>query len=184
MELKRKTSTFNFNLNLNYKTLKQIYSLKIIILNIGIFVLFYFIFNFFIKYQNRGVFLINVPLYIIYLAIATSSILTSISIATVLKTIRTKSAIAGVGFGTFTSVLSGIITGCGCSFPLLISIFSLFGLNSTYALFFNTFFVNNAFFILFAISIINILTIVYLIGQFNNKINCKIKSSKSLNKKV
>lgn len=183
MEQKRKTRLFN--LNLNYKILKQIYSLKIIIFNIGIFVLFYFIFDFLIKYQNRGVFLINIPIYIIYLAIASSSILTSISIATVLKTIKIKSAYAGASFGAFTSVLSGIITGCGCSFPLLISIFSLFGINSTYALFFNLFFVNNAFFILLAIIIINMLTIVYLIGQFNNKINCKIKKiANLLNKKV
>ncbi len=163
---------------LSFKTLKQIYTLKFIVLNIGLFILYYFIFDFFIKIQNNGALLLNVPVYILYLLFATASIMMTISIALIIKSVKKTISYVGSGFGIFSSIFSGVIAGCGCSFPLLFSIIALLGLNSSYAILLDNIFSNYASLIFFVLSLVNILMIFYLLIQFNSSNICKIKKSK------
>lgn len=156
-------------------TLKQIYSWKIIVLNIALFIAYYLMFNYFIKYQNHGIVLIlNVPVYLIYIMVATTSVLSSVSISSILHTAKTRLSFIGTGFGAFASAFSGIISGCGCSFPLVLSIVTLLGVNSSYALIINLFFGNNAKLIMSALIAVNILLTVYMVARFNRDIACKI----------
>ncbi len=164
----------------NYKNaLKQIYSWKIIVLNIFLFIVYYLIFNYFIKYQNHGIVLIlNVPTYLIYIMVATTSVLSSVSISSILHTVKTKISFIGTGFGAFASAFSGIISGCGCSFPLILSIVSLLGINSSYALVINSFFGNNAKLIMTAMIAFNVILTIYMVVKFNNNIACRIPAKK------
>ncbi len=175
MQVKQKQSYKN--------TLKQIYSWKIIALNILLFIAYYLMFNYFIKYQNHGIILIlNVPVYLIYIMVATTSVLSSVSISSILHTVKTKISFVGTGFGAFASAFSGIISGCGCSFPLILSIVSLLGINSSYALIINSFFGDNAKLIMAAMIAFNIILTIYIVLKFNNDIACKIPAKKDHSK--
>jgi hypothetical protein len=81
--------------------------------------------------SNKGVFLLFVPAYLIYLLVICSGILFSISLYTIFRSLLTKTArLEGSVAGILLPSAGGIIASCGCSFSILASILIFFGINT------------------------------------------------------
>ncbi len=144
-----------------FLALKAIYKRpRYIALNLAFIAVYYYLFRYLVLLQNRGLFLVlGVPLYMIYAVVITSSVLMTIAIYTVFARRSPQNAYGGV-LGSASAVVAGILSGCGCTAPLILGGFSLFvGVGE--ATYLNNFLSDNAFAILLFFLFLNLLVIVY-----------------------
>ena len=92
---------------------------------------FYYLFLYLIAVNNHGIPLITAPLYLVYLLVATSGIVFSISLFAIAHSIasRRMGEIGGIE-GVLIPSIGGLVASCGCAFPLLESILLFFGINT------------------------------------------------------
>ncbi len=94
-------------------------------------VLLFYFFKYLIAANNHGIFLLLIPIYIVYALVATSGILLAISLFAIAHSVaaRRLGAAGGVS-GILLPSLGGLIASCGCTFPLLESVLLFFGVNT------------------------------------------------------
>ncbi len=108
------------NINNIKNTVVEIYRRpRYILLNIVSIIVYYYIFTVLISYQNYGILLIELPIFLIYAMIILSSILFTISIYAIKNTIRNQAKITGSATSIITILFGGIIGGCGCAAPII-----------------------------------------------------------------
>jgi hypothetical protein len=96
---------------------------------------FYYVFYYLVVSDNYGVFLVLMPIYLIYLLVATSGILFSISVFTVAYSAASRRlGVEGGIMGVLLPSMGGIVAGCACALPLLTSILLFLGINAFEAL--------------------------------------------------
>ena len=84
-----------------------------------------------IAISNMGVFLILIPIYLVYLLVICSGILFSISLYTIFRSLLTKTArFEGSVAGVLLPSAGGLIASCGCSFSIFASMLIFFGINT------------------------------------------------------
>ncbi len=94
--------------------------------------LFYFlIFDYLITASNYGIFLVTVPIYLIYIMVASAGLLLALGIFSISKALL--GTASGVGEGTMSALLptiGGLVATCACSYSLLAALLAFFGINA------------------------------------------------------
>ncbi len=127
---------------------------------------FFYLFRYLVSVNNDGLFLIFIPIYLIYALVATSGVLFSISIFTIAHSISMKrsGAVGGIE-GILLPSIGGLIVGCGCSFPLLESILLFFGVGVFQAVGIISILNGYQYAIIAAMIALNIIAIYYYLGR-------------------
>lgn len=93
--------------------------------------IFYYIFYILIAISNKGIFILLIPAYLIYLLMILSGILFSISLYSLLKSLLTKAArFEGEIASILLPSIGGLISSCGCSFSIFASLLGFLGVNA------------------------------------------------------
>lgn len=94
-------------------------------------IIFYYIFYLTIVASNEGVFLVVIPIYLVYLLVILSGMLFSISLYIIARSLLTRAArLEGSIAGILLPSIGGLIASCGCSFSVLASILIFLGINT------------------------------------------------------
>ena len=146
---------------------------KYIILSIFIAVVYYCVLTFLIRYQNYGILLVTLPTYLIYLLIATSAVLLTLSVYSFRNTRKNMAEVSASSVGTVAVLVGGLIGGCGCAEPLVLGL-SVLGLSisTTTALDYVLTIYSTAIFCIMIIA--NAAVILYYLNKFS-KPSCRIK---------
>ncbi len=151
-----------------YNSLRSVYSVKYIALNIAIAAIYYIIFQYLVQVQS-GIFpVLNVPSFMLYLLVITASMLLTVSIrnlAAHLSTARLNTS-AGVLSGV-TTVACSMVAGCGCQAPFLFSLTTL-GLSSASIVALIDTLSANATLIIAVLIAINIVSLVYYLNKLQS----------------
>ncbi|MCL4379020.1 MAG: hypothetical protein M1160_01695 [Candidatus Marsarchaeota archaeon] len=142
------------------RALARVYRPQYIALNIAVAAVYYLIFTYLIRLQNYGVLLITVPKPLIYALVITASMMLTIGVFTLRNTSKGRLGVKAGTAGAFATVFAGVISGCGCSAPLLYGI-TAFGLSIAEVSVANAFIVNYSIEIVSALIAINIVLIAY-----------------------
>ena len=112
--------------------LKRIFESPVyIVLAVAAAIIFYFLFEYLVASSNHGLLIFFIPQYYIYALVATSGILLSISVFTVMHSLSRK--LSGATGGILSVLLpsvGGLVVSCGCEFPILASVLLFFGINT------------------------------------------------------
>ncbi len=157
-----------------YKSFVTIYkNPKYLLVSIAVSILYYLLLEYLIKFQNKGIFLLNVPMYLIYTLSIVSAVLVTISIYFMRNTIKSKSKHSGVSAGIITILFGGLINGCSCSAPILFSLVSI-GISTSSVIILTTFISNTAIYLFLAMILVDIIIIVYYLNKLGNP-SCLLK---------
>jgi hypothetical protein len=155
------------------KSIKQIYKPKYIILNIAVAVVYYFILQYLLSVQQQGIPFSSVPLYLIYILVATSSVTLTIAIYSLGNTRKNDAKISATSASAITAVAGGIFAGCGCQAAILFNVLA-FGIGAGQATLIDTIATENAPYIFLAMIAINLFVTGYYLNKLS-KASCKIK---------
>lgn len=136
-----------------------------IILNILILMVYYYLITSIIRYQDMGILIFNVHIWILYLLIISSSFLTTISIFSFIN-IRRRSQLLGTPVGALSIIAGGILGGCGCSAPLLFGLISI-GITTSSLIYAIDAVSSLSNYLFLSIVIINVIFIVYYIRSID-----------------
>ncbi len=107
--------------------------LYVAIAAIGV-IAYYYLFRYLILSSNSGVFLLTVPIYLVYALVVTSGVLLATSIHNLKTHMQLSSASVEEGLASaITPLIGGAIASCGCQFSVLASFLYLFGIGSVQA---------------------------------------------------
>ena len=116
------------------KSLKAMYSATYFLLNIVLFLLYYYVINAILAMQQQGIAISTVPQYAIFLLAISGSMLFTVAIYGFFRTKSINAKYSGTAGGSITMVLGGVISGCGCHAAILYSILAFaIGGSSAYA---------------------------------------------------
>jgi hypothetical protein len=146
------------------RAFKKIYSPKYIVFNVIVAVAYYLAITYIIKAQNYGIVLILVPKYLLYLVIASASIMLTTGVYTTINSLHKKGTTAITSLGTVASLFTGLILGCGCGAPALFAITAV-GASLIEASAIAATLVNYSIPILAGIILFNLLLILYYAGK-------------------
>ncbi len=158
------------------KELKEIYKPKYIALNIAIAVAYYYIIEYLLSIQQRGIPITSVPVYLIYILVLTSSITFTIAIYSIGNTRRNNAKISASSASVATTLVGGVLAGCGCQAAILFNVLTV-SIGTGGATLVNTIVTENAPLIFSAMIIINLFVIGYYLEKLSNP-KCRIKKSK------
>ncbi len=152
-----------------------------IIFNIIIAIVYYFVFDFLIRYQNYGILLIEMPIYLLYLIIISSSILLTISIYSIKNSKKNIAKVSGSTVSTVVVLFGSVVGGCGCSAPIIYGL-SVLGLDisvTSSLAYFLSYYILDIFYLMI---IINCIFIIYYLNKLSTT-KCVIKKKgRKLNK--
>ena len=143
------------------------------LVNVALFLIYYYAIIYLIRLQNRGILLFTsiYSNYLIYLVAISSSVLFTISIFLIINNGK-KLSFAGSPISIISSFITGMVVGCGCTFPIFISIIAII-LGSAEATYINVAIANNSDALLIVIILINIIISFYYLLRLNGL--CKLK---------
>jgi len=154
------------------RTLASIYRPRYVVLNIAVFVVYYYVYFELITYQNLGVFLTNVSGDLLYALVLTSSMLLTIAIYSIKNTRNNRASVSGTTFGTAATLFGGVIGGCGCSVPIISSL-ALVGLSASEVVSLNNFLADYQNDIFGLMVVANLALIVYYLFRLSSA-SCRI----------
>lgn len=151
------------------RSIRSIYSKPVYVaINIAVAVLYYLLFAFLIRYQNYGILLITVPKPLLYTLIITASIMFTIGVYAMKRSFKRRSTASATAVGTCMTMFAGVISGCGCSVPIVYGITALgFSIGEVSVL--DAFININSTYIISAIIAVNILLIFYYSLRISGK---------------
>lgn len=155
------------------KSLRNIYTIKYIMLNIAIAIVYYLVIQYLLSIQQKGILITTVPLYLIYALTVSSSIAFTIAIYSVSNTRKNSAKYSASSISAATTVIGGILSGCGCQAAILFNVLAI-SVGTGEATLINTIATENSIFIFIAMIIINLFVIVYYLDKLS-KPGCKIK---------
>ena len=156
-----------------YKSLERIYKPKYVALNLALAVLYYFIIEYLLSLQQNGVPISSVPGYLIYVLAISSSISFTLAIYSVSNTRRNLAKYSASSISAATTLMGGILAGCGCQAAILFNALVIF-VGTGEATRVNTIATENSIFIYLAMIIINLFVIVYYLQKLSNP-KCRIR---------
>ena len=160
-------------------TIKSIYRKPVYItLNIAAAVIYYGVYDYILSIQTHGIAVdINLPpSYLVYLLVITSSVLLTIAVFSIRNSRNNQAKFSAGITGSFTAAFSGVLSGCGCTSPLLFSILAPLGLSSQFVSF-DIFFINYQIELFVAFILINIGLAAYYLNRLSSP-KCAIKRPK------
>ena len=150
-------------------TALRIYSnVKYLLLAIVSSIAFFYLFRYLIASNNHGIFLLLMPIYVIYALVATSGILFSISVFTMSYSIASRKLGAMGGLeGVIAPSIGGLVASCACTFPLLESVLLFLGVNTFDAIGIVSAVASYQIWIISAMILINLGMIYYYLGKIS-----------------
>ena len=141
---------------------------KYLLLTLASSAAFFYLFRYMIAANNHGIFLVLLPIYVIYALVATSGILFSISIFTMSYSIASRKlgAIGGLE-GVIAPSIGGLVASCACTFPLLESVLLFLGVNTFDAIGIVSAIDSYQVWIISAMILINLGMIYYYLGKIS-----------------
>jgi hypothetical protein len=155
------------------ESFKKIYRPKYIVLNIAIAVAYYYLIEYLLSIQQRGIPITSVPLYLIYALVATTSVSLTIAVYSISNTRRNEAKVSATATSVITAFIGGIISGCSCQAAILFSVLEV-SVGAGEATLVNTVVGENAPLIFGAMIIINLFVIGYYLNKLS-KPSCRIK---------
>ncbi|HVC58422.1 MAG TPA: hypothetical protein VND15_03030 [Candidatus Acidoferrales bacterium] len=113
--------------------LRMIYSSPAyVVVNIAAAAFYYFLFRYLLASQNYGIFLLNVPNYLIYALVISSSVLLTLGAYGIKSAFESRSrAVGEQGASAATTIVGAVISGCAsCQAPFVGSLLYAFGFNT------------------------------------------------------
>jgi hypothetical protein len=159
-----------------YTSLRSIYSPGYIVLNLIFVFVYYLVFTFIIRAQDYGILLLNVPQYLVWILVISSSILFTIAVYSIRNTVRNQAKFSASTLGAVTTVAGGVVNGCGCSAPIIFSL-SAIGLSSSQLIGLDDFLSQYSLALVGILVIINLVVILYYLNKLSNP-SCKIAGRK------
>lgn len=153
--------------------LVSIYRPKYIALNIALAAVYYFVYTTLLSIQQYGLPLISFPYYLIYILVATSSIVLTIAVYSISNSRNNYAKLSASTAGTATTLLGAVFGGCGCTAPLLFS-FTVIGISSSQIIALDNFINANQVLLLAAMIAINLFVMIYYINRLS-KPSCRLK---------
>jgi len=130
--------------------------------------LYFSIFQYLVASSNFGIVPLTVPIYLLYLLVATASIQVALSIYLVAQTatrIRIVRETSRGILGTLSVIVGGLSAGCSCQAPVLYSLLYFLGFNSLEASSFVVMFAKFQIEIFVAIILINLVFIYHSLSR-------------------
>ncbi len=153
-------------INRLYKGLRQVYAPRYLALNLVLIGIYYLVFDFLIRYQNYGLFLSAVPVYIEYLTILTASILLTVSIYEIYHVKRQLEELSAGSASIITLILSSVFGGCGCATPIIFGLTAL-GISSTELFSVNAILSGYIIWIFYVLLVVNAVLILYYLNRIS-----------------
>lgn len=150
-------------------TALRIYSdIKYIAIALASSAAFFYLFRYMIAANNRGIFLVLMPISLVYVLVATSGILFSISVFAMSYSISSRKlgAIGGIE-GVIAPSIGGLVASCACTFPLLESVLLFLGVNTFDAIGIVSAIASYQIWIISAMILINTAMIYYYLGKMS-----------------
>jgi hypothetical protein len=107
------------------KSLRDIYKPKYIALNIAIAVAYYFVIKYLLSIQQQGIPITSVPVYLVYLLVATSSVTFTIAIYSITNTRRNNAKVSASSVSAVTTLAGGVLAGCSCQAAILFNVLAI-----------------------------------------------------------
>ncbi len=155
------------------RSFKSVYKPAYIALNIVVAALYYLLFVLLIRYQNYGILITGVPKLLLYALVVTSSVMFTIGVYAMKKSLKRKTAASASAVGTAMTLFAGVIAGCGCSAPLIYSI-TIFGLSVAEISVLAAFITTYSAYIVSAIVVVNVLLILYYSLKISGRKRAKL----------
>jgi hypothetical protein len=108
-------------------------SWKYDLITIAAAILYYWIFEYLIEASSRGIILLSIPAYLIYILVITAAISITLGIFSLSHALRQRKILAGTSsstVSTFSVLAAGISVGCACQAPILYNLLYFLGLNT------------------------------------------------------
>ena len=129
---------------------------------------FFYLFRYIVSASNYGVFLYLGPIYLVYLLVATSGVLFSISVFAIVYSLASRRTEASSSIiSILLPSIGGLVAGCACAFPLIASILLFVGINTFEAAGLISSINSYQVWIMLAMVAINLGIIYYYLGRFN-----------------
>lgn len=155
------------------KSLKNIYTPLYIALNVALAFGYYFLIQYLLSIQQNGIPITSVPLYLIYALSIISSITLTIAIYSIKNSQRNKAKISATGVSAATTLVGGVVSGCGCQAAILFNVLAI-AAGTGEATLINTIVTENAPLIFAAMIILNLFVVTYYLDKLS-KPACKVK---------
>ncbi len=126
-------------------------------------VAYYFLFYFFTK-LNAGLFLVTVPMYLIYLLIATGAATLAVGVYGIVAYKRS-SNVAACSVTTLTPIVGGLVVSCGCGSAVLTPFLLTLGFNALQAVAISTTLARYNVLLVISLILINLLLLYYQLGS-------------------
>lgn len=153
--------------------LKRIYTPKYIALNIAVAIVYYIFYSYLLTVQeNSTIVLVTVPLWLIYSVIITASVLFTIAVYSARNTRNNQAKVSGSVLGTAATVFTGVVAGCGCTAPILLSLTAI-GISASSVFSLVNFLNANQTVLFVALLAINVGVLAYYSRKLSNP-SCKI----------
>ncbi len=156
------------------RSIRAIYQPKYMLANIAALAVYYFVFNFLIRYQDYGIFLVNVPTYLIYAMIASASVLLTISVYSINNTRRNQAKFTASSVSAVALFLGSMFGGCGCAEPLIMGL-AAFGISSGSLFSVNAIMTVYSIQIFYVLILFNLVFVVYYLNKLS-KPSCALKT--------
>ncbi len=90
-------------------------------------IIYYYVFYYLITSSNYGLFLLTVPIYVLYSLVLTSALLLTIAVSSIHGGIKHGRAITGSVSGSIILLAGGTIASCACTVPIFVSLLYVLG---------------------------------------------------------
>lgn len=150
------------------RSIRAVYRPAYIAINVATALLYYLLFELLIRYQNYGILFIAVPVILLYALVVTSSVMFTIGIYTIRKSLRKKTSASACSIGTAMTLFAGVIAGCGCSAPIIYGI-TVFGLSLAEVSVLATAITRYSSYIIGAVIAVNLLLIAYYLMKISGR---------------
>jgi heme/copper-type cytochrome/quinol oxidase subunit 3 len=144
----------------------MVYKPRYLALNVAIAIAYFYFIKYLIAFQDKGVFIASIPVYMLVILSITSAITFTIAIYSINNTRRNQAKITASTTSVLSVVASAMIGGCGCQVSILAGLAGIVaGASGAFAL--NVVLAENSFYIISAIVAINILLAIYYVNKLS-----------------
>lgn len=156
-----------------YNSMRRIYTLRYLALNVAIAAAYYLIIRYILAVQEFGISLSTVPIYLLYLLAFTSSALMTVAVYILINGTTRANSYTGSASSAATALAGGVLGGCGCHAAIMYAALAVF-LGSGEAVSINTALANNVGALFGALCIINLALFVYYLDNISRG-GCKVR---------
>ena len=128
-------------------------------------IIYYYVFYYLITSSNYGLFLLTIPVYLLYALVITSALLLTIAVSSIHGGIKYGRAITGSVSGSIILLAGGTIASCACTVPIFVSLLYILGATVADVTLINFYISTYQLYILGALILANLALIYHYLGK-------------------